>query len=185
MGSLSGNLASMVPGVPYAIAAKFAHQDRPAIAFVGDGAMQMLGLNELITARHYYSVGRPETDRVRPEQWRPEHGHLGDEGLRGESQIRGVPGGPVVPYAEFAEMIGLRGIKVEKPEEVGPAGTNCWLPTAPRCWKWSATRMSRPSHPMSPSINSGNTCPPCSKATQRHWEFSGSRRDRVAVDNDT
>ena len=121
MGSLSGNLASMVPGVPYAIAAKFAHQDRPAIAFVGDGAMQMLGLNELITARHYYRMGRPETDRVRPEQWRPEHGHLGDEGLRGESQIRGVPGGPVVPYAEFAEMIGLRGIKVEKPEEVGPA----------------------------------------------------------------
>ena len=49
-----GNLASMGPGVPYAIAAKFAHPDRPAIAFVGDGAMQMLGLNELITARHYY-----------------------------------------------------------------------------------------------------------------------------------
>ena len=48
----------MGPGVPYyAIAAKFAHPDRPAIAFVGDGAMQMLGLNELITARHYYRDG--------------------------------------------------------------------------------------------------------------------------------
>ena len=48
-GSLSGTLATMGPGVPYAIGAKFAHPDRPAIAFVGDGAMQMNGLAELIT----------------------------------------------------------------------------------------------------------------------------------------
>ncbi len=53
MASLSGTLATMGPGVPYALAAKFAHPDRPVIALVGDGAMQMNGLNELITAAKY------------------------------------------------------------------------------------------------------------------------------------
>ena len=53
-GSLSGNLATMGPGVPYGIGAKFGHPDRPAIAFVGDGAMQMNGLAELITIKRYW-----------------------------------------------------------------------------------------------------------------------------------
>ena len=54
MASLSGGLASMGAGVPYAIAAKFAHPDRPVIALVGDGAMQMNGMNELITVAKYW-----------------------------------------------------------------------------------------------------------------------------------
>src|SRR6185312_12998032 len=49
--SLSGGLATMGPGVPYAIAAKFAHPHRHVIAMVGDGAMQMNGINGLITIR--------------------------------------------------------------------------------------------------------------------------------------
>lgn len=53
-GSLSGTLASMGPGVPYAIGAKFAHPGRPVVALVGDGAMQMNGMAELITAAKYY-----------------------------------------------------------------------------------------------------------------------------------
>ncbi len=53
-GSLSGTLATMGPGVPYVIGAKFAQPDRPAVAFVGDGAMQMNGLAELITVKHYW-----------------------------------------------------------------------------------------------------------------------------------
>src|SRR5207248_2216376 len=52
-GSLSGTLATMGPGVPYAIGAKFAHPDRPVIAMVGDGAMQMNGLAELLTIKKY------------------------------------------------------------------------------------------------------------------------------------
>ena len=48
-GSLSGTLATMGPGVPYVIGAKWAHPDRPGIALVGDGAMQMNGMAELIT----------------------------------------------------------------------------------------------------------------------------------------
>ncbi|HET9731035.1 MAG TPA: thiamine pyrophosphate-requiring protein, partial [Acidimicrobiales bacterium] len=51
--SLSGTLATMVPGVPYAIGAKFAFPDRPVIAFTGDGAFSMLGMNELLTVKRY------------------------------------------------------------------------------------------------------------------------------------
>lgn len=121
-GSLSGNLASMVPGVPYAVAAKFAHPDRPAIAFVGDGAMQMLGLNELLTARHYYHrwsdprlvvcvLNNGDLNMVTWEM----RAFEGNPRFEESQQV------PSFPYADFAEMIGLRGIKVEKPEEVGPA----------------------------------------------------------------
>src|SRR5256885_16136393 len=52
-GSLSGTLATMVPGVPYAISAKFAYPDRPVIGLTGDGAFQMLGMNELLTVKRY------------------------------------------------------------------------------------------------------------------------------------
>jgi pyruvate dehydrogenase (quinone) len=121
-GSLSGNLASMASGLPYAIAAKFAHPDRPVIAFVGDGAMQMLGLNELITARHYY---RQWTD-PRLIVCVLNNGDLNHvtwemRAFEGNPRYEESQEVPAFPYAGFAEMIGLRGIKVEKPEEVGPA----------------------------------------------------------------
>src|SRR5256885_3004229 len=54
MASISGSLATMGCGVPYAIGAKFAHPDRPVIALVGDGAMQMNGMNELLTVAKYW-----------------------------------------------------------------------------------------------------------------------------------
>ena len=54
MASLSGTLATMGPGVPYAIAAKFAYSNRVVIAMVGDGAMQMNGINELLTVAKYW-----------------------------------------------------------------------------------------------------------------------------------
>jgi thiamine pyrophosphate-dependent acetolactate synthase large subunit-like protein len=49
MGSLSGGLATMGSAIPYAIAAKEAHPQRAVVALVGDGAMQMNGINGLIT----------------------------------------------------------------------------------------------------------------------------------------
>ena len=54
LASLSGTLLSMGGGMPYALAAKFAHPDRPVIALLGDGAMQMNGVNELITVAKYW-----------------------------------------------------------------------------------------------------------------------------------
>ena len=52
--ALSGTLATMCPAVPYALAAKFAYPDRPVIAAIGDGAMQMIGNDALIDIAHYH-----------------------------------------------------------------------------------------------------------------------------------
>jgi pyruvate dehydrogenase (quinone) len=120
MASLSGNLATMGPGVPYAIAAKFAYPDRCTIALVGDGAMQMNGMNELITISKYWKqwsdphfivlvLNNRDLNQVTWEQ----RAMAGDPKFEG-SQV--IPDGH---YAQFAEMFGLRGIYVDDPDQVG------------------------------------------------------------------
>jgi pyruvate dehydrogenase (quinone) len=122
MASLSGNLATMGPGVPYAIGAKFAYPDRVAIALVGDGAMQMNGLAELLTVAKYWErwsdprlivlvLHNDDLNQVTWEQRALE----GDPRLDASQQI------PDFPYARYAELIGLKGICVDDPDEVGPA----------------------------------------------------------------
>ena len=122
MGSLSGGLASMGAGVPYAIAAKFAHPDRPVIAMVGDGAMQMNNMAELITVSKYWRqwsdhrcivcvYNNEDLNQVTWEQRVME----GDPKFNASQQI------PNVPYHSFAELIGLRGIYVDRPEALGNA----------------------------------------------------------------
>ena len=121
-GSLSGNLATMGPGVPYAIGAKFAHPDRPAIAFAGDGAMQMNGLAELITIKHYWRewsdprlvVAVLHNNDLNQVTW--EMRAMGGVPAFRESQAL-----PDVDYAGFAESLGLLGIHVQDPDDVGPA----------------------------------------------------------------
>ncbi|MEU2785099.1 thiamine pyrophosphate-requiring protein [Streptomyces sp. NPDC007110] len=121
-GSLSGTLATMGCGVPYAIGAKFAHPDRPAIALVGDGAMQMNGLAELITAAKYR------------ELWEDPRLVVAVYNNRDLNQVtwemRAMGGAPSflpsqelpdVRYADFARSLGLTGIRVERPEDVEPA----------------------------------------------------------------
>ena len=123
-GSLSGTLATMLPGVPYAIGAKFAFPDRPVIAFTGDGAFEMLGMNELLTVKHYQQVlcGQNPTlifavlvnedlNQVSYEQR-----VLAADPKNPETQTV-----PYVPAAEFARLLGFEGIKVDKPQDVGPA----------------------------------------------------------------
>jgi pyruvate dehydrogenase (quinone) len=120
--SLSGNLATMLPAVPYSIAAKFAHPDRVSIGFVGDGAMQMLGMNELLTAVKYYEEWSDprmiicvlHNNDLNQVTWEM-------RAFEGNPKFEASQDIPDFPYAEFAEMIGLRGIKVEDPEEVGSA----------------------------------------------------------------
>ena len=91
-GSLSGNLATMGPGVPYGIGAKFGHPDRPVIVFEGDGAMQMNGLAELITVKHYWEEwSDPAPDHRGAAQRRPQPGHLGDAGDGGRAEVHRVP----------------------------------------------------------------------------------------------
>jgi pyruvate dehydrogenase (quinone) len=120
--SLSGNLATMGPGVPYAIAAKFAHPDRVAFALVGDGAMQMNGNEELITAAKYYArwkdprlvvlvLNNRDLNMVTWEQ----------RAMAGDPKVVASQELPDFPYARYAESIGLRGIRVDRPEQVGAA----------------------------------------------------------------
>jgi pyruvate dehydrogenase (quinone) len=122
MASLSGTLATMGAGVPYAIAAKFAHPQRPVIALVGDGAMQMNGINELITIAKYRDrwpdqrlvvlvLNNRDLNQVTWEQ----------RAMEGDPKFEGSQDLPDFPYARYAEMLGLEGIRVDAPEEVGPA----------------------------------------------------------------
>jgi pyruvate dehydrogenase (quinone) len=122
MASLSGTLATMGPGVPYAIAAKFAHPERPAVALVGDGAMQMNGMAELITAAKYFDrwqdprlvvlvLNNSDLNQVTWEQ----------RAMAGDPKNPATQVIPDVRYADFAQMIGLDGVRIESPEEIGPA----------------------------------------------------------------
>jgi pyruvate dehydrogenase (quinone) len=122
MGSVSGTLATMGCAVPYAIAAKFAYPDRPVIALAGDGAMQMNGLAELITIAKYWQrwadprliVMTLNNRDLAYVTWE-ERVQAGDPKWEASQSL------PDVPYAEFARSIGLRGLRVEKPDEVGAA----------------------------------------------------------------
>jgi pyruvate dehydrogenase (quinone) len=118
-GSLSGTLATMGCAVPYAIGAKFAHPDRPVIALVGDGAMQMNGMAELITAAKYRHQW--EDPRLVVAVW---NNHDLNQVTWEMRAMGGAPSFlpsqelPDVQYAAFARSLGLTGIRVEKPEDV-------------------------------------------------------------------
>ena len=120
--SLSGNLATMCPGVPYAIAAKFAYPDRIPIALVGDGAMQMLGNNGIITISKYWKdwadprliimvLNNGDLNQVTWEQ----------RIMSGDPKFEGSQNVPDFPYSKYAEMLGLTGIYVDDPKDVGKA----------------------------------------------------------------
>jgi pyruvate dehydrogenase (quinone) len=120
MASLSGGLATMGPGVPYAIAAKFAHPDRVAIAMVGDGAFQMNGMNEVITIAKYWKrwsdprlvimvLNNRDLNQVTWEQ----------RAMEGDPKYAASQDIPDFPYARYAESLGLLGIRVDRPDLVG------------------------------------------------------------------
>jgi pyruvate dehydrogenase (quinone) len=122
IGSLSGTLLSMGSGVPYAVAAKFCHPERPAVALVGDGAMQMNGVNELITAAKYWRrwedprlvvlvLNNRDLSFVTWEQ----RASAGDPRFEASQEL------PDVPYARWAEGLGLKGIRVDDPDDVAEA----------------------------------------------------------------
>lgn len=119
---ISGNLLTMGSGVPYALGAKLSHPDRPAIAFVGDGAMQMNGLGELVTVQQRWrSWADPRLIVV----------VFNNRDLNFVSWEQRVQGGdakfsasqdlPDVPYSQYAELLGLGGRRVERCEDLGAA----------------------------------------------------------------
>jgi pyruvate dehydrogenase (quinone) len=119
--AMSGTLATMGPALSYAAAGKLAFPQRPAFALVGDGAMQMLGLNALITVSKYWRCWRDPQFVVAV---------LNNGDLNMVSwELRGLGGSPKLPqtqdvpdfdYAGFAEMLGLVGLRIDRPEDVTP-----------------------------------------------------------------
>jgi len=119
-GSTSGGLASMGNGVPYALAAKFSHPDQPVIAMVGDGAMQMLGNNGLISVAKYWQewtdprlivlvLNNRDLNQVTWEQ----------RVMEGDPKFETSQSLPDFDYDEYAAMLGLRGLRMERRDEVG------------------------------------------------------------------
>jgi pyruvate dehydrogenase (quinone) len=120
--ALSGTLATMCPAVPYALAAKFAYPDRPVIASVGDGAMQMLGNNALVDVAHYAQrwsdprlvvavLNNRDLNQVTWEQ----------RVMNGDPKLDASQVLPDFDYAGYARSLGLHGTRVERPQDVGSA----------------------------------------------------------------
>ena len=117
--TLCGGLATMGPGMPYALAAKFAYPDRPVLAIVGDGAMQMNGMNALITVSKYWKqwsdprfvvlvLNNRDLNQVTWEM----RAQAGDPKFEGSQEL------PDFPYARYAELLGFKGLFVDKPEDL-------------------------------------------------------------------
>ncbi len=122
MSSISGNLATMGCGVPYAIGAKFAYPDRPVLALVGDGAMQMNGINGLITISKYWRKWRIPRLVVMVLNNRDLNQVTWEmRVMAGSAKFEASQDLPDVRYSQFAEMLGLRGIFVDRPERVRAA----------------------------------------------------------------
>lgn len=122
LGSLSGKLATMGCGIPYAIAAKFAHPDRPVIALVGDGAMQMNGNAELVTLQQYWKrfsnptfivmvLNNGDLNQVTWEQ----------RALAGDPKFAPAQDVLDFPYARYGELLGFKGLRIHRPDEVADA----------------------------------------------------------------
>jgi pyruvate dehydrogenase (quinone) len=119
--ALSGTLASMCPAIPYALAAKMAFPDRPVIAVLGDGAMQMLGINALIDLAMYADrwtgpcavcvLHNNDLNQVTWEQ----------RVLAGDAKLEASQNLPDFPYARYAELLGLTAVRVDRPADVGAA----------------------------------------------------------------
>ena len=122
MASGSGNLATMGPAVPYAVAAKFCYPDRVAIALTGDGAMQMNGINAVVTVSKYWKEWSDprwicmvlHNDDLNQVTWE-------QRAMTGDIKFNASQDIPDFPYAAYAESLGLRGIRVSDPEKVADA----------------------------------------------------------------
>ena len=132
MASVSGTLATMGPGMPYAIAAKFAYPDRPVLALVGDGALQMNGMNELITVAKYWqkwsdprfvvlALNNRDLNQVTWEM----RAQAGDPKFEASQDI------PDFRYSKYAEQLGFKGIFVDRPDQLAQAWADAFAADRP------------------------------------------------------
>jgi pyruvate dehydrogenase (quinone) len=143
----------MGPGVPYGIGAKFGHPGRPVIVFAGDGAMQMNGMAELITIKHYWQewedprlvIAILHNDDLNQVTWEM-------RAMEGAPKFAESQTLPDVDYAAFAASLGLQAIAVDKPDQVG--------------WTSGLTRTSPRSRRTPPSSKPRTQLRRCSRATR-------------------
>ena len=132
LGSLSGKLATMGSGMPYALAAKMAYPERPVLAIVGDGAMQMNGNAELITLKQYWRrwknpcfvvmvLANHDLNQVTWEQ----------RALAGDPKFAAAQDVEDFPYARYAELLGFKGIRVDDPERIAGAWEEAFASDGP------------------------------------------------------
>jgi pyruvate dehydrogenase (quinone) len=121
-GSLSGGLASLGAGTPYAVAAKFAFPERTVIAFMGDGAMQMNGINVMITVKKYWRQWASPKFIVLVLNNQDLNQVTWEERVQlGEGKTESTQSIPDMPYHKYAELLGLKGIYVDDPEKLSAA----------------------------------------------------------------
>lgn len=121
MGSLSGKLASMGAAMPYAVAAKFAHPERPVVALVGDGAMQMNGINGLITVARYWKEWKNPSFIVLVLNNRELNFVTWEmRAMEGDPKFECSQDLPNFPYAQYAQSLGFKSVIMEKPEDIEP-----------------------------------------------------------------
>jgi len=122
MGSLSGSLASLGAATPYAMAAKMAFPERTVIAFIGDGAMQMNGLNVMITISKYWKEWSNPHLVVMVLNNRDLNQVTWEERVQlGVGKTESTQSIPDFAYHSYAELLGLKGIMVNDPEQIGAA----------------------------------------------------------------
>ena len=122
MGSLSGGLASLGAGTPYAVAAKFAYPDRTVIACMGDGAMQMNGITVLIDVAKYWKEWAAPNWICLVLNNRDLNQVTWEERIQsGDPKTLSTQSIPDMPYHKYAELLGLKGIFVDDPDKVGAA----------------------------------------------------------------
>jgi len=122
LGSLSGGLATMGSALPYAFAAKMAYPDRLVVALVGDGAMQMNGMNCLITiARTWQEWSDPRLIVLVLNNRDLNFVTWEQRGMAGEPKYETSQELPDVAYADYARLLGLDGARVERPDQLGAA----------------------------------------------------------------
>jgi pyruvate dehydrogenase (quinone) len=120
--AISGTLATMGCAIPYALGAKFAHPDRPVIAATGDGAFQMIGISALIDIAHYAKrwadprcivlvLNNGDLNEVTWEQ----------RAMAGDPRYDAAQTLPAFPYARYAELLGMKAVRVDSPDAVRPA----------------------------------------------------------------
>ena len=132
MASLSGTLATMGPAVPYAVAAKFCHPDRVVIAIAGDGAMQMNGLNEIITISKYWQEWSDPRLIILVLNNRDLNMVTWEERvLAGDPRFPASQSVPDFPYAEYAKSLGLDGVRVDRADDIAGAWERAFASTKP------------------------------------------------------